>query len=313
MVNYAPGVEDYIRVCKAIEPKDTYHYSIEQQRKNYIDFFRAFPIRKPESILVEEGCIFLDDGHRIPLRFYRRHDVDGTPPCIIYAHGGGYLSGDLEAADSIAADLADRLKVTVATFHYRIAPEHRHPAALEDTYATVQAIAERADFYRIDRNRLLLAGESCGGAFAAGIPLLIRDRGGHQLFGQVPINPILNIHRWALWQATEYPKDAQTEMNHYTSTYLGDNTEELVQYASPLLADDYSGMPRAFIWAAEIDPLADEARLYTERLKDAGVPCSLYIHEGVVHGSMRARQHYTFARKGFDVLVSGIKKLLGSD
>lgn len=309
MTKLASGVTDYQRVCQSIEPRETFYYSFQQQRQNYLNFFRAFPVPRPESILVEESVI-KQSNYSIPLRIYRRFDAKPEEPCIVYIHGGGYLSGGFETVDSMAADLADRLHLTVITFQYRIAPEHQHPAALEDIYTTVQIVINRATLYRIDKDRVVLAGESCGGGFAAGIPLLIRDRGDKQVYAQVPINPIFNSHRWACRQATEYPLDAQQEMHHYTSTYLGDNLEQLKIYVSPLQAPDLSGLPKTFVWAAEIDPLADEARAFVRRLQEFKVPGSIWVQPGVVHGCLRARHHYEFARTGFEKLLQGFSSLL---
>ncbi|HEX2582374.1 MAG TPA: alpha/beta hydrolase [Dongiaceae bacterium] len=308
---YAPGIEDYKRICAEIDPPDFYRHSYFNQRSFYLDLFRAFPIPRPRSVHVRDDALVLAD-HQIPLRIFRRHDAgDALTPCIIYAHGGGFINGNLEASDSIAADLADRLRLTVITLHYRLAPEYRHPAALEDCYSTLEWIAERGDaLYRIDPRRILFAGESCGGNFAAAVALLSRDRNGPKLFGQVPINPIFDLHRWAFWEATEYPQDAQVEMNHYTHHYLNGQRDYMKCYASPLLADSLEDLPPAFLWAAECDPLADEARAFAARLAAARVPCELHIEKGVVHGCLRARRHYGFAARGFENLVSGIARLL---
>ena len=313
MSSYAPGVEDYKRACQLacqnVDSSQFYKYKFEQQREWYLNLFRAFPIPRPPGIVVRDDVIAMA-SHEIPLRIFRAKDASGPEPCIVYAHGGGFVNGDLEASDSIAADLASRLNLTVVTLHYRLAPEFRHPAALEDCYDTVVAVVERAASYGIDPRRVIFAGESCGGSFAAGVSLLARDKGGPRLLGQVPINPVFNLHRWARKEMVDCSEDFQIEMHHYTSNYLGDRFDILPEYASPLLATDFSELPPAFIWAAESDPLSEEARDYAARLQAAGVPARVHIHKGVVHGCLRARVHYLFAAELFETLCDGIEALL---
>ncbi|MFY2557164.1 alpha/beta hydrolase [Corallococcus terminator] len=314
MANYAPGVEDYKRACQraceGVDSAEFYKYRFSQQRQWYLNLFRAFPIPRPANIVVRDDAV-VTPTHEIPLRIYRSRTAGAHEPCILYAHGGGFVNGALEASDSIAADLADRLGLTVITLHYRLAPEFRHPAALEDCYQALVAVAEQAASHGIDPARIVFAGESCGGSFAAGVSMLSRDRGGPRLFGQVPINPVFNLHRWARREVEDCSEEFQVEMHHYTSNYLGSNMELLPEYASPLLAKDLSGLPPAFIWAVESDPLSKEAKAYAERLRAAGVPAECHIHEGVVHGCLRARGHYTFASEAFDTLCEGFRALLG--
>jgi acetyl esterase len=314
MSSYAPGVEDYRRACKvACHGLSAFERSrtgdLAQQREWYLGLFRAFPIPRPKGIVVRDDAVVLST-HEIPLRVYRNHDAGEREPCILYAHGGGFVSGSLEAADSIAADLAARLRLTVITFHYRLAPEHPHPAATEDCYHAVLHLVGHAASFGIDPARVIFAGESCGGSFAAGVSLWSRDHGGPQLFAQVPINPVFDVHRWARREVTDCPEEFQGEMHHYTSNYLSGRYDLLPQYASPLHATDFSGLPPAFIWAAGADPLRLEARDYADKLRAAGVPVRLHIHEGVVHGCHRARGHYLFAAQAFDVLCEGIEELL---
>jgi acetyl esterase len=313
MSSYAPGVEDYRRACRVacygLTSAERIKHPQAQQREWFLNLFRAFPIPLPKEIVVRDDVI-TTPTHEIPLRIYRTRDAGDRESCILYAHGGGFLSGSLEAADSIAADLAVRLKLTVITFHYRLAPEFPHPAATEDCYQAVLSVVERAASFGIDPARVIFAGESCGGSFAAGVSMWSRDHGGPQLFAQVSINPVFDVHRWARREVTDCSEDFQAEMHHYTSNYLLGRYDLLPQYASPLLADDFSRLPPSFIWAAETDPLSVEARAYGDKLRAAGVPVRVHIHPGVVHGCQRARGHYLFAAQAFDALCEGIEELL---
>jgi acetyl esterase len=321
MPKLAPGVEDYIAKCEQIEPGSFNHVigeklidsnanlPIDKFRQIYLALFRCFPCPKLNGISISDVNAVLE-SHRIPMRIFKPKLVNNYSPCIIYAHGGGFLAGDLEASDGIAADLAERLNLVVITFHYRLAPEFHYPKPLEDCYEVLCFVKRNATRYGVNPERLIFAGESSGGNLAAAVCLLARDRGRHTLFAQVLINPVLNVHRWAYREVDTCPESFSHEMRYFTATYLGENTNVLPEYASPLLANDLSQLPPALIWAAEVDPLSEEAEMFSDKLKAAGVPSQLHIHKGVVHGCLRARHHYRFAEEAFDALCDGIKNLL---
>jgi acetyl esterase len=308
MKNMSQDLEKYKKICEEIDPSEG-KSSIYEQRESYLNLFRAFPVTRPQRIVAFDDSV-ATTSHIIPMRIFRTKEAGDCEPCIIYAHGGGFIAGDLEASDSIAADLADRLNVTVITFHYRLSPEFHYPEPLEDCYSVLLSVMERASQYGVNPKRVIFAGESCGGNFAVAISLLTRARSGPRLFALVSINPVFNVHRWARREVDNCPESFSIEMYHYTANYLGDNMDLLPEYASPLLAQDLSGLPPTFIWAAEIDPLCEEAKMFSEKLKSFEVLCQLHIHEGVVHGCLRARHHYTFAAQAFHSLCDGIQNLL---
>lgn len=308
MTKLAKEVEEYKRICEEIDPAEN-RSSICQQRESYLNLFRAFPVSRPQNIVTFDDTVAMA-SHVIPMRIFSTKETGNCEPCIIYAHGGGFIAGDLEASDSIAADLTNCLNVKVITFHYRLAPESHYPDPLEDCYNVLLHVAKYASKYGVDPKKLIFAGESCGGNFAAAISLLTRDRGGPHLFAQVPINPVFDVHRWARREVENYPEGFLAEMYQYTANYLGKNMEFLPEYASPLLSKDLSGLPPAFIWCAESDPLAEEAKMFSEKLRADGVFCKLHIHKGVIHGCLRARHHYVFASEAFETLCNGIRSLL---
>lgn len=313
MAKLEPGVDDYVRACRAscggLSSSERTKYPLHKQREWYLALFRAFPIPRPPGIVTRDEFIAMPD-YEIPLRIYRDRDAGAREACIIYAHGGGFVSGTFEAADSIAADLAARLGVTVVTFQYRRAPEHRHPAAIEDCYQTVLHVIRHAVSFGVDPSRVIFSGESCGGSFAAGVAMWARDHDGPPLLGHVPVNPVFDLHRWARREVHDCSVDYQEEMHHYTSSYLGGRYDVLPSYASPLLASDFSRLPPAFVWAAGEDPLRLEALAYGDKLRAAGVPVKVHIHDGVVHGCQRGRNHYKFAAEAFEVLCKGFEWIL---
>lgn len=311
MSSFASDLAEYKAICNEVDPACDQVY-IDRQRVNYIRLFRSFPVPHPPEVQTDARELELP-GRRLQLHVHRRRDAPAAQPCLLYAHGGGFIAGDLEASDSIAADLAARLHITVVNFTYRLAPEHRFPAALEDCFAVLSEIAMHPGRHGVRADRLLFGGESCGGNFAAALPLYSRDRGGPALFAQVPINPVFDVHRWARRQVSDCDPAFCDEMANYTGNYLSDGDAGLTPYASPLLAEDLSGLGPFFIWAAEIDPLRKEAEAFAARLHAAGVPCRLHIERGVVHGSLRARARYAFAAAGFGRLCDGIRALLDGE
>ncbi|ATB42898.1 esterase [Cystobacter fuscus] len=306
----------YKAICNEVDPPEVIiripedPSLLEVQRKNYCNLFRAFPVPPRERIEVRDELIELDT-HSIPVRWFQPRDTGPGQTCIIYAHGGGFICGTVDVADGMGIDLADRLNVTVVTYHYRLAPEHIFPAPLEDGYTVLQHVAACATSRGVDPNRLILSGESCGGNFAAALCLLARDRGGPPILGHVPINPVLDVHRWARREVEYCSPDFQSELYQYTSLYLGDHHDVSPEYASPLLARDLSALPPALIWTVSTDPLSEEARLYACRLAAAGVPCELHVERGAIHGSLRARHRFTFAARAFDTLCGGVERLMG--
>ncbi|HEU4733004.1 MAG TPA: alpha/beta hydrolase [Kofleriaceae bacterium] len=312
MTSFASDLAEYKRICNEVDPACDQIY-VDRQRVNYLRLFEAFPVPRPAEVETAVHALELP-GRTLHLHVHRRRDaVAAEEPCLLYAHGGGFIAGGLEASESIAMDLAAALRITVVNFSYRLAPEHPFPAALEDCHAILCEVAAHPARYGARADRLLFGGESCGGNFAAALPLYARDRGGPRLFAQVPINPVFDVHRWAYREVTDCDPAFCDEMVNYTGKYLHAGDGGLAPYASPLRAGDLSGLGPFFIWAAEIDPLAKESEAFAARLDAAGVACHLHIERGVVHGSLRARARYEFAAAGFRRLCGGIRALLDGE
>jgi acetyl esterase len=311
MSSFASDLAEYKAICNTVDPASE-QADIGRQRVNYLRLFQAFPVPRPPEIDTQAVQLEMP-GRRLELHVHRRRDAPAAEPCLLYAHGGGFIAGGLEATDSIAADLAAALHITVVNFTYRLAPEHPFPAALEDCFAVLSELAAHPERYGARADRLLFGGESCGGNFAAALPLYSRDRGGPALFAQVPINPVFDVHRWSERRVVDCDPMFCDEMANYTGNYLRGGDAGLAPYASPLIAADLSGLGPFFIWAAELDPLRHEAEAFTVRLHDAGVPCRLHVERGVVHGCLRARARYPFAAEGFRRLCEGVRALLDGE
>ena len=309
------SVQDYKYACGFASSDDFYQRGMDYNRSSYLALFDRFPAPDRSGVnAFDLEYVRRAPGRPLRVRIHNPTEIDHPEmlPCIIYAHGGGFGAGNIDVVNSICRDLVLDLKIRVAAVEYRLAPEHPHPAALEDCLAAYLYLRENAADLKIDINKIYFAGESCGGSFSIGLPLMLRDKGLPQLAGSIAINPVLDVHRWAQRHEIDCPQDFCDEMHFFTSTYLGANENVLVEYASPLLADSVQGLPPAVFWACRVDPLAADAEQFHERLLKAGISSVIYIDEVAVHGSLRARYHYQFAHAGYLRLIACIQVLMST-
>jgi acetyl esterase len=247
---------------------------------------------------VTERRIPVDGGKTIALRLYR--PIASRPlPCLVFFHGGRFISGDLDTHDPACRALAYRSGWAVLAVDYRLAPEHRFPTALEDCYAAFAWAQEQALFLGFDPNRIAVGGDSAGGNLAAAVCLLARERAERPLpCAQVLVYPMLD----ATGSSASFRKFASgygpgaEDMLRGWELYLGEGrTDPRTPLASPFWAEHLSGLPPAMIMTAEYDTLRDEANSYARRLQEAGVAVEHQEVRGIIHGVL------TFA----GVLASG--------
>jgi acetyl esterase len=244
------------------------------------------PIPAEAVAHVENRSIPGPDG-AVPVRVYRSAGA-ATPaaPGLVYFHGGGWVIGDLESHDNFCRALANRTHAVVVSVDYRLAPEHRCPAAAEDCYAAARWVAEHGAAIGVDGTRLAVAGDSAGGNLAAVVALLARDRGGPSLRHQVLIYPVADHD----FETPSYRDNAsgylltRASMQWFWSHYVPDEAQRRASHASPLRAEKLVGLPPATVITAEYDPLRDEGEAYGARLREAGVPTVTTRYDGQVHG-----------------------------
>jgi acetyl esterase len=224
----------------------------------------------------------------IPLRVYRGKGAEPTAqqPALIYFHGGGWVIGDLESHDQICRALANATPLIVVAVDYRLAPEHKFPAAVEDAIAATRWIAEEAGSLGIDRQRLAVGGDSAGGNLAAVVTLDARDNGGPRLAAQLLIYPAtdMGMDRPSHDRHAAQLPLTRAAMQWFVGHYLGDASEKSDWRASPLRAGRFQGLPPALVITAGFDLLCDEGDAYAEALARAGVPVSHERFAGQIHG-----------------------------
>ena len=221
----------------------------------------------------------------IPIRVYTPQG-DGPFPVVVYFHGGGWVLGNLETHDGICRAITNGAACVVVAVEYRLAPEHTFPAAPEDCYAATRWAAQHVEQINGNRARLAVAGDSAGGGLAAVVALMARDRGGPLLAFQMLAYPItdLRMASASYTQNAHAPMLTRDDMLWFRGHYLRDATDATDPLASPLLAQNVSGLPPALIVTAGYDPLRDEGEQYGERLQEAGTPVMVRRYADLAHG-----------------------------
>lgn len=219
-------------------------------------------------------------------RVYRPWEA-GTQrqPTILFLHGGGWVVGDLGTHDPICRAIAVASQCNVVSLDYRLAPEHPYPAALHDVVATFRHLRDTPTADAIP-HAIAIMGDSAGGNLAAAACLLLRDSGEEGPIAQGLIYPVtdLRLQHASVELFAEGFYLTKEEMEWYRERYVPDPEQWLDPYVSPLLADDLSGLPPAWVWTAGFDPLRDEGAEYAQRLDEAGNEVRYRCFEDQIHG-----------------------------
>ena len=210
-----------------------------------------------------------------------------TGAVLLWVHGGGHVLGAPEQDDPLLDGVVARTGCVALAVDWRRAPEHPYPAAVHDTYAVLAALGGGLPGVDHDPGRVVVGGASSGGGVAAGVALLARDRGEHQLAGQLLIYPMLDDRELTVSsRAVTDPRVWNHESNRAGwSAYLGELAGgDVPPYAAPARATDLAGLPPTWLATAELDLFRDEDVDYARRLLEAGVPTELHVYPGGVHG-----------------------------
>jgi len=237
----------------------------------------------------------------------------GPHPGLVFYHGGGWVIGDLDTHDGLCRALANHAGCAVASVDYRLAPEHRYPAAAEDAYAALRWATDGAARLGIDPRRVAVGGDSAGGNLAAVACLMARDRGAPAPLFQALIYPVTD----ADFDTVSYVENAtgyvltREAMRWFFGHYLPDPRQGREPYVSPLRAPSLAGLPPALVITAEYDPLRDEGEAYAARLRDAAVPVTVTRYPGMFHGFIRMTRFLDAARAALDEVAGSLRKALG--
>ena len=239
-----------------------------------------------EPIKSVEDRLIPGPGGTIPVRIYTP-EGEGPLPVLVYFHGGGWVLCNLDTHDPICRALANLVGCIVVSVDYRLAPEHKYPAAVEDCYAATCWVAENATAIGGDPTRIAVGGDSAGGNLTAVVSLIARDEHGPPIIFQLLIYPVTDYYLPGTASYIENQEGylvTRTDMIWYFDHYLSSQDEAQDPHVSPLKAPDLSNLPPAMVITAEFDPLRDEGEAYAQRLQEASVPVILKRYNGLIHG-----------------------------
>jgi acetyl esterase len=261
------------------------------------------PVAQVEDRQVPGPC-----GH-VGLRIYT--PVGGERRAtLLYLHGGGWVFGSVRSHDDMCRSLCHRAGVTVVSVNYRLAPEHKFPAALDDCYAAFEWVAQQPG-----GNRLAVAGDSAGGNLSAALALCARDRGGPPLRVQVLIYPVINhnLDTASYHECAEGYGLLRDAMRYFWDSYLPRPSDALNPYASPLQAPSVAGLPPALIQTAHFDVLRDDGEAYAARLRRAGVPVQCTRYLAMHHGFVQFAGQYEHGRVALQEIADAIRRYCTAD
>jgi acetyl esterase len=284
MIQLDPQMKMVLDQAAAAGGKPFHDMAPAEARTAIETLFAAFRGNPVEVGRVEDRRIPGPAG-QIPVRIYTPAG-NGPFGALVFFHGGGWVIGNLETHDAVCRELTAQAGCVTISVDYRLAPEHKFPAAPEDCYAATQWVAANAVSLPVDANRIAVGGDSAGGNLAAVVSQMARDRGGPRLAFQLLIYPATDCSNVTASQQ-EFSKDgyilSRADMDWFYGHYLGPN-DKTNPLACPALAKNLANLPPALVLTAEVDPLRDEGEAYAEAMRKAGVKVKLKRYEGVCHG-----------------------------
>jgi acetyl esterase len=264
---------------------------------------------KPEPVDVVRDFAIPGEAGDLAARIYRPASAEPLP-ALVYFYGGGWSLGTLDTSDAILRMISNRAGCACVAVSYRLAPENKFPAAVNDCYAGAAWIASHAAELGLDPARLAVGGDSSGGNLAAAVTLKAKAAGGPAFVHQLLVYP--NTDAAA---DTESMRDVVDEhffnknaIAWYWGMYLATPEDGKNPLASPLLAADLSGLPPATVLTAELDPLRDESELYAKKLADAGVPAEIIRYDGMIHGFFTMVGILDAAREAIDTAADRLSR-----
>ncbi|ODA92588.1 esterase [Mesorhizobium sp. SEMIA 3007] len=291
----------FIERTNSYYPPDTIDYTIAQQREIYDRMCREFFAGYPQGVTVETSAI-ATPTHNIPIRTYR--SAPQPAATVLYIHGGGFILGGLDSHDDVCAELCARTGYEIVSVDYRLAPEHLHPAAFDDSMSAFAWAASTHD------RPILLCGDSAGGNLCAATAHATRGHAKRPA-GQVLIYPGLGGDRSKGSYVThaEAPMLTMRDLEFYKHIRTGGQDRSGDATLAPLADTDFAKLPPTVLVTAQCDPLSSDGEAYRDRIVAAGGRATWFEEPGLVHGYLRARHTVGRARESFTRIVDAVAAL----
>lgn len=251
-----------------------------------------------------------DGAPDVGVRIYSPRASPAPAPMMVYFHGGAFIIGDLYTEEHRCLRLAADGGCVVVSVDYRLAPENPFPAGVEDCYAALRYATAHARELGGDADRIAVGGASAGGALAAAVAQMARDRGAPPLVLQMLIYPVIDdrMDTHSMRSFTSTPVWTSGSTAQMWDSYLGVPRDYVSNYAAPGRATDLSDLPPAYVMTAELDPLRDEGISYAQRLLQAGVPTEMHCFAGACHGFDLLAPDIAVSRRALDEQVTAVRR-----
>lgn len=302
------GIAKYVKKAKQAAENLPTPRNPEEHRAAHEALIEASPITPPSGMSIRNTFVNAP-GRQIGIRVYLPEEFKGMPP-VLFFHGGGFVSGSIFTHDIYAISIAEFTRLPVISVNYRLAPENAYPSALDDCHFVLQWVIDHGSIFNFDASRIIIGGDSAGGNLAAALALKMRDENRKDIIYQYLIFPCLDTD----FETDSYlhnkndPFLSREQMMGFWNDYLRGklNTEDYL--ALPKRCHDLSGLPPAYILAADLDPLRDDALHYGKKMARAGVTVTVRNVEGAIHGFVRARFFSNVVEKEILNLAAAIRQ-----
>jgi len=247
--------------------------------------YQMIDLGGPEEPVAQVETRVIPGPVQIPVRVYRP-SLATDLPALMFFHGGGFVICNLDTHDRACRGLANASGCVVVSVDYRLAPEHKFPAAAEDAYSATRYVAEHASEFGIDASRIAVGGDSAGGNLATVVAMMARDRGAPALKFQLLIYPVTDFTEHVTQSERDYGHGHFLDeelMDWFADQYFATTADRHLPYGSPSKASDLKGLPPAMVITGECDPLRDQGEAYADKMRSAGVSVVLKRYEGMIH------------------------------
>lgn len=307
-----PEMDALIAQRAASSPQEN---DVASRRKAWNSFSEQLRQGSVTDVGVEDKTIDCRDGP-VAVRIYRPRGSEAMPaPCTVYFHGGGFVLGDLDSSDFVAAGIAEQTGCIVVSIDYPLAPENPFPAPFDASYGCVEWLSRNGEAWGIDVDRIALAGDSAGGNLACAVCIAARDRAGPKIVAQALAYP---------WISADMSLPARIEfasgygltavgLEWYASHYIDSDVHRQAPYAFPLNATNFKNLPPSWVHIAQCDPVRDDGRLFAQRVIADGGQVSFREAPRTVHAFLRAGFLGPAAAREFRLFTSFLKRQLMSE